>query len=97
MTNRVLYGIIRYTQLRVVTTTSLIKKENKIMTFTRNEIRSIKAYEAQGFTHAEALKMRICDVLSNLLFCEMTEEERYSEENATLLERYESLVKELGI
>lgn len=64
---------------------------------TRNEIRSIKGYMGQGFTHAESVKMRVCDVLGNLLFCEMTEEERYSEENEHLLERYENLVKELGL
>jgi hypothetical protein len=67
------------------------------MRFTRNKIRSTKAYEAQGFTRAESVKMRVCDVLGNLLFCEMTEDERYSEENKHLLERYENLVKELGI
>ena len=67
------------------------------MRFTRNEIRSIKAYEAQGFTHAEAIKMRVFDTLHNLLFCEMTEDERYSEENLPLNEKYESLIVELGI
>jgi hypothetical protein len=64
---------------------------------TRNEIRSIKGYMDQGFTRAESVKMRVCDVLGNLLFCEMTEDERYSEENEHLLARYENLVKELGI
>lgn len=64
---------------------------------TRNEIRSIKGYMEQGFTRAESVKMRVCDVLGNLLFCEMTEDERYSEKNEHLLERYESLVKELGL
>lgn len=63
----------------------------------RNEIRSIKGYMDQGFTRTESVKMRVCDVLGNLLFCEMTEEERYSEENEHLLERYKNLVKELGL
>jgi len=64
---------------------------------TRNKIRSIKGYMDQGFTRAESVKMRVCDVLGNLLFCEMTEDERYSEQNEHLLERYENLVKELGL
>ena len=67
------------------------------MRFTRNEVRSIKAYMEQGFTHSEAVKMRIFDTLHNLLFCEMDEDERYSEENLPLIEKYESLIVELGI
>ena len=67
------------------------------MKSTRNEIRSIKAYMEQGFTRGEAVKMRIFDTLHNLLFCEMSEDERYSEENLPLIEKYESLIVELGI
>lgn len=67
------------------------------MKSTRNEIRSIKAYMEQGFTRGEAVKMRIFDTLHNLLFCEMDEDERYSEENLPLIEKYESLIVELGI
>ena len=67
------------------------------MEFTRTEIRSIKAYMEMGFSRAEAVKVRIFDVLANLIFCEMTEEERYSEENEPLLKRYDDLMKELGI
>ena len=67
------------------------------MEFTRTEIRSIKAYMEMGFSRAEAVKVRIFDVLGNLIFCEMTEEERYSEENEPLLERYNRLMEELGI
>lgn len=64
---------------------------------TRNEIRSTKFYMGQGFSHKEAVQMRVFDVLSNRLFCEMTEEERYSEENEHLVKRYENLMAQLGI
>jgi hypothetical protein len=61
------------------------------------KIRSIKFYTVQGFSHKEAVQMRIFDVLAIRLFCEMTEEERYSEENEHLVKRYENLMAQLGI
>jgi hypothetical protein len=67
------------------------------MRYTRNEVRSIKAYMGQGFTHGEAVKMKIFDILHNKLFCDMDEDERYSDENLPLIEKYENLIVELGI
>jgi hypothetical protein len=61
------------------------------------KIRSIKFYTAQGFSHKEAVQMRIFDVLAIRLFCEMTEEKRYSEENAHLIKKYDGLMAQLGI
>lgn len=63
---------------------------------TKNTIYTAEEYMAQGFTAEEVPLITYFDILHNTL-CDMTKEERESEEVQPIWERYERLVKILKL
>jgi hypothetical protein len=67
------------------------------MTYTKTKIYSDTEYLAQGFTKEELPKIKRFDTISNYLFGDLNEVQRYHPDNALLMAEYEVLMKELGI